>query len=116
MPIIENVTAFASRWTVKDTWSTLMTGAKKWPVISPIREGVSKQCPLSDEKMEISAIHAGILSEIRVVSDPPSGLQERSTSHKDCTYEQFPDPIVAWKIAGLPKPTTEVFAYIEHEG
>ena len=31
-----------------------------------------------------------------------------------CTYEQFPDPIIAWKIAGLPKPTTEVFALIKH--
>lgn len=31
-----------------------------------------------------------------------------------CTYEQFPDPIIAWKIAGLPKPTTEVFALIRH--
>lgn len=34
---------------------------------------------------------------------------------KGCTYEQFPDPIKAWKIAGLPKPTTEVFALIHHE-
>jgi len=33
---------------------------------------------------------------------------------KDCTYEQFPDPILAWKMAGLPKPTTEVFALIRH--
>ena len=32
----------------------------------------------------------------------------------DCTYEQYPDPIIAWKIAGLPKPTTEVFALIRH--
>ena len=33
----------------------------------------------------------------------------------DCTYEQFPDPIKAWKIAGLPRPTTEVFGLIKHE-
>ena len=33
---------------------------------------------------------------------------------KDCTYEQFPDPILAWKIAGLPRPTTEVFTLIKH--
>lgn len=33
----------------------------------------------------------------------------------DCTYEQFPDPIKAWRIAGLPKPTTEVFSLIKHE-
>lgn len=34
---------------------------------------------------------------------------------KNCTYEQFPDPIKAWKIAGLPRPTTEVFAAIRHK-
>ncbi len=34
---------------------------------------------------------------------------------KDCTYEQFPDPIAAWRIAGLPKPTAEVLALIKHE-
>ncbi|RJP70302.1 MAG: TusE/DsrC/DsvC family sulfur relay protein [Candidatus Abyssobacteria bacterium SURF_17] len=33
---------------------------------------------------------------------------------KDCTYEQFPDPLKAWKVAGLPKPTTEVFALLRH--
>jgi len=33
----------------------------------------------------------------------------------DCTYEQFPDPVKAWKIAGLPKPTTEVLSLIKHQ-
>jgi tRNA 2-thiouridine synthesizing protein E len=33
---------------------------------------------------------------------------------KNCAYEQFPDPIRAWKIAGLPRPTTEVFALVKH--
>jgi len=31
-----------------------------------------------------------------------------------CVYEQFPDPIKASKIAGLPKPTTEVFSLLRH--
>ncbi len=34
---------------------------------------------------------------------------------KECTYEQFPDPIKAWRVAGLPKPTTEVFSLIRHD-
>ena len=34
---------------------------------------------------------------------------------KDCTYDRFPDPIVAWKVAGLPKPNSEVFARVKHE-
>lgn len=33
----------------------------------------------------------------------------------NCTYEQFPDPIKAWKVAGLPEPTTEVLALIQHQ-
>lgn len=34
---------------------------------------------------------------------------------KNCTYEQFPDPIKAWKVAGLPKPTSEIFALVRHK-
>ena len=34
---------------------------------------------------------------------------------KECVYHRFPDPIKAWKIAGLPQPTTEVLSLIRHE-
>jgi tRNA 2-thiouridine synthesizing protein E len=34
---------------------------------------------------------------------------------KECLYEQFIDPIKAWKIAGLPKPTPDAIARIRHE-
>lgn len=33
---------------------------------------------------------------------------------KTCQYQQFPDPITAWKVAGLPRPTPEVLAKIRH--
>ena len=79
------------------------------------REGVSKQCPLSDEKMEILRFMREYYQKFE--SFPILRAVCRNVQQdKDCTYEQFPDPIVAWKIAGLPKPTTEVFAYIEHKG
>ena len=32
---------------------------------------------------------------------------------KDCVQEEFIDPLMAWKIAGLPKPTDEVLAYLQ---
>jgi tRNA 2-thiouridine synthesizing protein E len=37
--------------------------------------------------------------------------------HQDneCLYEQFIDPLKAWKIAGLPKPTPDAIARIMHE-
>ena len=31
---------------------------------------------------------------------------------KNCTYEEFPDPIEAWKIAGLPNLEPGVYATI----
>ena len=34
---------------------------------------------------------------------------------RECLYEQFIDPIKAWKIAGLPKPTPDAIARIKHE-
>ncbi len=34
---------------------------------------------------------------------------------EEASHEHFLDPLHAWKIAGLPKPTTEVFAYIKHK-
>jgi tRNA 2-thiouridine synthesizing protein E len=32
---------------------------------------------------------------------------------KDCVNEDFMDPIKAWKIAGLPKPSEEVISYLK---
>ncbi len=32
---------------------------------------------------------------------------------KDCVNEDFVDPVVAWKIAGLPKPSEEVISYLK---
>ncbi len=32
---------------------------------------------------------------------------------KDCVNEEFVDPLKAWKIAGLPKPSEEVISYLK---
>ena len=78
------------------------------------REGVSKECPLTEERMEI----LNFMREYYKKFDSFPILRavcKNVHQPKDCTYEQFPDPIKAWKIAGLPKPTTEVFAQIRHQ-
>jgi len=31
----------------------------------------------------------------------------------DCVSDEFMDPVIAWKIAGLPKPDDEVIAYLK---
>ncbi|MFH0814071.1 MAG: TusE/DsrC/DsvC family sulfur relay protein [Pseudomonadota bacterium] len=77
------------------------------------REGVSQGCPLTKERMDILKFmrdyykQHGSFPVLRAVC-------KNIHQPKECTYEQFPDPITAWKIAGLPQPTTEVFAYLRH--
>lgn len=33
---------------------------------------------------------------------------------KNCVTEQFMDPIVAWKLAGLPKPSEDIINIVEY--
>jgi tRNA 2-thiouridine synthesizing protein E len=76
-------------------------------------EGVSQECPLSPERMEI-------LKYVRDYYDKFEAFPiiravcKNVGQDKSCQYEQFPDPVTAWKIAGLPKPNPEVLANIRH--
>lgn len=76
-------------------------------------EGISDECPLSKERMDI-------LKFVREYYDRFEAFPiiravcKNVGQDKACQYEQFPDPITAWKIAGLPKPTPEVLAKIRH--
>ncbi len=79
------------------------------------REGLEADCPLSEERL-------AILRFMRVYyrrfdAFPVLRAVCKSVGQdKECVTEQFPDPIVAWRIAGLPKPTTEVFANLRRHG
>jgi tRNA 2-thiouridine synthesizing protein E len=77
-------------------------------------EGILEQCPLTPERMDILNF---LRDYYRKFNAFPIVQYVCKNVHqtKDCEYEQFIDPIQAWKIAGLPKPTTEVFAYIKHK-
>ena len=78
------------------------------------KEGVSQECPLTRERMEILKFMRDYYK--RFNSFPIlRAICKKIHQPKDCEYEQFPDPIKAWKIAGLPKPVTEVFAYLRHQ-
>lgn len=77
------------------------------------REGILDRCPLTKERMEILNFLRDYYKKFNafpIVQYVCKNVHQA----KDCEYEQFIDPIQAWKIAGLPKPTTEVFAYIKH--
>lgn len=74
-------------------------------------EGVSDTCPLSEDQMDILKF---IREYYRKFEAFPivRAVCKNVGQPKDCQYTHFPDPIVAWKIAGLPKPTPEVLAKI----
>ena len=77
------------------------------------REGILDRCPLTREKMDILKFLRDYYEKFHsfpIVQYVCKNVHQP----KECEYEEFLDPIQAWKIAGLPKPTTEVFAYLKH--
>lgn len=77
------------------------------------KEGISGECPLSAERMEILKFMREYYEKFEAFPILRAICKNVGQS-KECNYEQFPDPIIAWKVAGLPKPTPEVFAKIRY--
>ncbi len=77
------------------------------------KEGILGQCPLTKERMDILLFLRDYYQKFE--SFPMVRAVCRNVHQAEaCEYERFIDPLKAWKIAGLPKPSTEVFAYIDH--
>ncbi len=77
------------------------------------REGISTQCPLTEERMNILRYLRDYYKKFNAFPIIQA-VCKNVHQPKGCMSERFLDPIQAWRIAGLPKPTTEVFAYIKH--
>jgi TusE/DsrC/DsvC family sulfur relay protein len=67
------------------------------------KEGVGKTCPLTKEKIEILKFMREYYKKFNAFP-VPRAVCLNVHQPKDCTFEEFPDPFTAWKIAGLPKP------------
>jgi tRNA 2-thiouridine synthesizing protein E len=79
------------------------------------KEGVSKTCPLTREKLEIIKFMRQYYKEFNAFPIPRAVCRNiHQPTH--CTYEEFPDPSLAWKIAGLPQPSRHVIAQIKGWG
>jgi len=78
------------------------------------KEGIGNTCPLTEERMAILRFMRDYYKKFNSFPMVPAVCKNVHQS-KNCLNEQFLDPIQAWKIAGLPKPTTEVLAYIQHQ-
>ena len=77
------------------------------------KEGVSNQCPLTRERMDILKFMRNYYKKFEAFPIIRAVCKNVGQS-RNCQYQEFPDPVVAWKIAGLPKPTPEVFAKIKY--
>jgi tRNA 2-thiouridine synthesizing protein E len=79
------------------------------------KEGVSKTCPLTKEKIEILKFMREYYQKFEAFPIP-RGVCIRVHQERQCTYEEFPEPLLAWKIAGLPKPSRHVVASLQGLG
>jgi tRNA 2-thiouridine synthesizing protein E len=72
------------------------------------------ECDLTDDRLEILRFMRDYYMRFESF---PIVRQVCKNVHQDneCLYEQFIDPLKAWKIAGLPKPTPDAIARIMHE-
>jgi tRNA 2-thiouridine synthesizing protein E len=66
------------------------------------KEGVSKTCPLTKEKLEILKFMREYYKKFNAFPIPRY-ICLNVHQPKNCTYEEFFDPLTAYKIAGLPR-------------
>src|SRR4030042_3727540 len=79
------------------------------------KEGVSKTCPITKEKIEILQFMREYYKKFEAFPIP-RGVCMRVHQERHCTYEEFPNPLLAWKIAGLPNPPRHVVASLQGLG
>lgn len=72
-------------------------------------EGIEE---LTNEKIEVIKFMRSYYKQFK--SFPILGSVCKNVHQpKDCVNEDFVDPLKAWKIAGLPKPSEEVISYLK---
>ncbi|MCK5505935.1 MAG: TusE/DsrC/DsvC family sulfur relay protein [Thermodesulfovibrionia bacterium] len=73
------------------------------------KEGIEE---LSNERMEVIMFMRDYYKQFKAF--PVLGSVCKNVHQpKDCVNEDFVDPLKAWKIAGLPKPSEEVISYLK---
>jgi len=75
------------------------------------REEVPKDCPMSEEAQDILKYMRSYYEQFE--SFPVIvAICRRVNQPRGCVCDHFPDPLVAWKIAGLPKPPAGVVTHM----
>ena len=77
------------------------------------KEGFSDQCPLGEAQLSILRYMRSYYRKFEAFPVVRSVCRNVGQP-RECQYEEFPDPVTAWKVAGLPRPTPEVLAKIRH--
>lgn len=76
------------------------------------REGVEE---LTKDKMDIIKFMRDYYKEYNHFP-VLGGVCMNLHQEKECIAHRFIDPLLAWKIAGLPKPSRQVIGYLHGEG
>ena len=81
-------------------------------VACELARSLDQPCRLTPERLQILQFLRDYYAKFE--GFPVVGyVCRQSNKPRECLYEEFLDPIQAWKIAGLPKPTTEVLALVK---
>ncbi len=72
-------------------------------------EGIEE---LSKERLEVIKFMRGYYEQFHAFPLLNSVCKNVHQS-QNCVNEDFVDPVIAWKIAGLPKPSEEVISYLK---
>jgi tRNA 2-thiouridine synthesizing protein E len=76
------------------------------------RNGI-EPCDLTAERMRILRFLRDYHAEFEAFP-VVHAVCKRSDQPRDCQYDEFIDPLRAWKIAGLPRPDDDVIARVKH--
>ena len=80
-------------------------------VACELAQSLSQPCQLTPQRLQILQFLRDYYEKFE--GFPVVGyVCRQSNQSRECLYEEFLDPIQAWKIAGLPKATTEVLALV----
>ena len=82
-------------------------------------EGVARELALREG---VGALTPGMLASLRFIREHfrkfnffplPSAVCKRVQKAKDCLQEDFLNPLIAWKLAGLPHPEEPVVSLLK---
>lgn len=78
------------------------------------KERVSKTCPLTDDMLAMLKF-IRMYYKLHNAFPIPTVICRNLHQPSQCVVEKFLEPSKAWRIAGLPKPSNDIIAFMKAE-